>query len=225
MNTAIAISRPRSVLSFAAANRMHALFALILLAFATAGCGKILDPGPPLNQVLLSARMPAKVQGPTLPLQLVVSQPTSANDLSGDRIAALMNGYEVRYLDSAKWANAVPDMVQRLLVDSLEATGGIAGVGTDDSGLDPQVRLSCDIKRFYLRYQEPGKAPVAEISLRLRLIDLRSGKALGNTAIDTAQQSAGESPQELVAAFSIAASKALAQNSDWVLATLAKAPQ
>ncbi len=200
---------------------MRPLYFLLFLCLLLPGCGKILDPGPPITQVLLVARMPPKSQGPVAPLQLVVAQPTAGNDLAGERIAGLMHGYEVRYLDSAKWSAAVPDMVQRLLVDSLESTGGLAGVGTDDWGLDPQIRLNCDIKRFYLRYGEPGIAPTAEVSLRLRLTDLRSGKALGNTSIETTQQSAGESPQELVAAFSIAVSKALSRNSEWTLATLA----
>ncbi len=198
--------------------------ALALLALLLPGCGKILDPGAPITQVLLAARMPAPAQGKALPYQLVVSQPVAGSDIAGDRIAGLMHGYEVRYLDSAKWSARVPDMLQRLLVDSLEAANVLAGVGTDESGLDPQIRLSTDITRFYLLYGQPGKPPVAEVSFRARLTDLRSGTALGNTFVEAAQPSAGETPQELIAAFSMAVSRALAKNSEWVAATLSAIP-
>ncbi len=215
----------QSIFMPAAPRKGQALFALLravpisLLCLMLSACA-VLDPGAPLNQVLLAPRMPKATQAPPLPLQLVVAYPTAGNDIATDRIAGLLHGYEIRYLDSAKWAAFVPDFMQRLLVDSLEASKAFSGVGNSESGLSGQVMLSMDIRRFYLRYDGADKPPMADISLHMRLVDLRTGTALGNTTIDAAVISTGESTRELVEAVNQALSEALAKNSAWVLSML-----
>jgi ABC-type uncharacterized transport system auxiliary subunit len=111
-------------------------------------------------------------------------------------------------------------MLRRLLVDSLEASRGLAGVGDEGSGLSVQALLFTDIKRFHLHY-EPGKAPYAYVALSLRLTELRTGAALGGVLLEATRQSADDSPRALVAAFGAAVSEALEKSNAWVLQTLA----
>ena len=192
--------------------RYAALVCLCLLW--SGGCSGVLDPGPALRHLLLSPELPARTHSDPAPFQLAVAMPDAGNDINTDRIAALFAGYEVRYLGTAKWAEPVPRMLQRLLVESLEVSGVAAGVSADDSGFVPQIRLACDVKRFYLRYPDNGGAEV-EVAALMRLLDLRSGKVLGHKLLQTRGKAADHSRQEMVRAFDSAVGVLLSQNSLW----------
>jgi len=187
-----------------------------------AGCSGVLDPGPALRQLLLAPELPARTQDAPAPFQIAVALPDAGNDINTDRIAALFAGYEVRYLGGARWAGAVPRMLQRLLVDSLEASGIAAGVSADDGILAPHLRLTCDVKRFYLRYADAAPAEV-EVAAVMRLFDLRSGTALGFKRLEARSRAAGAGEQEMVRAFDAAVGAVLAQNSQWVGEVLRRA--
>ncbi len=193
------------------------LAGLFLLCFALTGCAKILDPGPPISRVLLSPELPkSSAASGVLPQQVLVARPTVADDLNTDRIAALFNGLEIKYLSKARWTASVPAMVQRLMIESLESTNRLAGVGDEGSGLSSQLRLSTDIKRFYLRYDNASQ-PVAEVMVTLRLVDMKTGASLGFTSLQARENAKSEDIKDLTFAFDAAASRVLAQSSAWVL--------
>lgn len=203
-------------------NRLFSRTSLLCLAvFALSGCA-LLDPGPPMSQVILPVRIDVAAKSDRMPFQVLVSQPVAAAATGSDRIMALMNGYEVRALNSAKWVAPVPGMVQRLLIDSLEATRRLQAVGWEESAPDANIRLTTDVRRFYLRYEKPGANPVAEIALILSLVDMDSAKILSRRQIAVEQPCAGSSIQEFVAAFSMGMTKVLRQADEWVIATLEK---
>lgn len=192
------------------------LLGVLLFIPALAGCGKFLDPGPPLPQVLLNPELPGPTASAAMPLQVLVARPEAGSDINTDRIAALFDGLKVKYLSNARWASPVPGMVQRLMVDSLEASKCFSGVGDEASGLTSQLRLSMDIKRFYLRY-DAGAKPVVDIAVTLRLVNLQTGNSLGFTRVETAQAAQSEDLRDLVDAFNVATGRVLKQSSAWVL--------
>ena len=184
------------------------------------GCASLFDPGPPAANVIMPVQLPEPAQAERLPIQLLVSRPATEAAMSTDRIMALMNGYEVRALDEAKWASPVPLIVQRQLVDALESSRRLAAVGWEESSLDTKYRLSTDIRRFFLRYDSPGSNPTVDIALVFALIDTESGKILARRLVRVEEQCEGNTVRDFVTTFSLAMSKALAQTCVWTVEQL-----
>lgn len=184
-----------------------------------AGCA-VLDPGPPMTNVILPVRYPELAPGERMPIQLLVARPAADSSTSSDRILALMNGYEVRALDSAKWVGTIPSIVQRKLVDALEASRRFAAVGWEETNFDEKYRLSTDIRQFYLRYDEAGKAPVVDMAFVYSLVKTDTGKIIARKLVQVEVPCTGNSLEAFVTAFGRAMTETLAVSVDWVVAQL-----
>ena len=196
--------------------RLIILGVLLLLP----GCAGLFDPGPPMASVILPVKMPEPSTRGRMPLQLLVARPAADESNRTDRIMALMNGFEVRALDTAKWVSPVPQMVQRQLVDSLESTRRFAAVGWEESNLDARFRLGTDIRRFYLRYDANNAAPVADIVMVFTLVNPETGKVAARKLVRVEEQCAGNSVKEFVDAFGRGMTGVLATASQWTAESL-----
>ncbi|CAK7030460.1 MAG: hypothetical protein DELT_02764 [Desulfovibrio sp.] len=183
------------------------------LALPLAGCA-LLDPGPPMAQVILPVQMPVAAQANRMPVQILVAHPVTDAATGTDRILALMHGFEIKALDSAKWASPIPWIVQRLLIDSLESSLRFGAVGWEESSMDASIRLSTDLRRFFLRY-DGGEYPVADVALILTLTDMTTSKVFARTIITGEQRCAGNNVKEFVAAFSSVMAKVLSESNEW----------
>ncbi len=184
-----------------------------------AGCA-LLDPGPTMTSVILPVTMPEPSLAGRLPVSLRVSRPVADGATGTDRIMALMNGYEVRALDSAKWADSIPAITQRQLVDALESTRRLAGVSWEENVADQKYRLSTDIRRFFLRYDPGNAVPVVDTGMMFSLIRLDTGVVIARHFIRIEAPCRENTLDAFVAAFSEAMTKTLAQASAWVVETL-----
>ena len=201
---------------------MTRMLRLVLVCFAflfAAGCA-VLDPGPPMTGVILPVEYPEASGAERLPLQLLVARPAADSGTGTDRIMALMNGYEVRALDSAKWVNPVPAIVQRQLIDALESSRRLAAVGWEESNIDEKYRLSTDIRRFYLRYDTADTPPVADTAIVFSLVRTDTGKIVARRIVRVEEQCGDNSLSAFVAAFGRAMTKTLAVTTEWVIAEL-----
>lgn len=192
-----------------------------VLVAGLSGCA-ILDPGPPPAQVILPVQHQVAEQADRMDVRVLVALPVADRATGTDRILALFNGYEVRALDQARWASPVPWIVQRLLIDALEASRRLDTVGWEESLLNPDIRVQTDIRRFFLRYEEPGKPPAADLMLSLSLVDMRTGNTIGRKVIAVEQQCLGNSLSEFVAAYSLGMAKVLGRSREWILAEVEK---
>lgn len=190
-----------------------------VLFLLSAGCA-MLDPGPPMTNVILPVRYPEFAPGERMPIQLLVARPAADSSTSSDRILALMNGFEVRALDSAKWVGTVPSIVQRKLIDALESSRRFAAVGWEESNFDEKYRLSTDIRRFYLRYDDAGKAPVADMAFVYSLVKTETGKIVARRLVQAEEPCADNSLEAFVMAFSRAMTETLTISTEWVVAQL-----
>ncbi|MCC8194075.1 MAG: ABC-type transport auxiliary lipoprotein family protein [Deltaproteobacteria bacterium] len=204
-------------------NRKLCIVLASLVFLLPAGCA-LLDPGPPMANVILPLQLPAGSQAERMPVQLLVARPSADGATNSDRIMALMNGYEIRALDSAKWVSPVPAIVQRQLVDALEASRRFAAVNWEESNVDDKYRLSTDIRRFFLRYDVSGSAPVADTAMVFSLVRSDTGKIVARRFVRVEEACQGNSLDAFVAAFSRAMTKTLAQTTEWVVQTLEAQP-
>jgi cholesterol transport system auxiliary component len=195
-----------------------ALFPLLLVpAFCLAGCGSLLNSGPAPTRLLLKPALPARTIDSPVNRQLAVARPTTGNAPAGDAIVVILHNREIRTLADARWTADVPFLIQRSLIDALEATGGLRGVGDDTTGLAADVRLLTDIREFGLRWAEDDSSPVGVFDAVFHLLDLRSGRISDSLHVETTAPASGKSNADLARACETALSKGLAQCSSWVL--------
>jgi cholesterol transport system auxiliary component len=202
--------------------RFLCLACCLALGSSLAGCA-VLDPGPPAARILLDPELPAPGTAAPLPLQIAVVEPSADDILATDRIAAVFNGFEVRYVAGARWAAPVPRLLQRFLIDALEHTGRFAGVGDGGGGMRSDIRLLCDIRRFGLRYRG-GEPPVAEVSLLLRLMEVKTGRILATLPLSGQERITTDDLGHQVLAFTAIMGELLARSGAWAVETLEGAP-
>jgi cholesterol transport system auxiliary component len=194
------------------------LLLLLVPAFCLAGCGSLLNSGPAPARLLLKPTLPPRTAARPVNKQLVVAAPTSGNIPSGDGISVVFRNREIRMLAAVRWTAEAPLLIQRGLVDALDATGGLRGVGDDTEGLQADVRLLTDIREFGLRWGEDDTPPVGVFAAVFRLLDLRNGRISGSLHVEATAQASGKNNTDLAAACETALSKGLAQCAAWVLA-------
>lgn len=193
------------------------LTAIVLAGLS--GCA-LLDPGPPPAQVIMPIQQKVARESNRMPASILVDHPIADGAAGSDRILALLNGYEVRALDRAKWVSPVPWMVQRLIIDALEASRRLESVGWEESVSDATIKLQTDIRRFFLRYDAVDKPPVADLTIIFSLVDMQTSRTFGRTVVSVEQQCQGNSVAEFVAAYTLGMTKVLNQSSEWVLRSI-----
>lgn len=190
---------------------------MLLMPLGLASCLPKLDPGPAPDRLLLKPAMPGEMPGRPSAKQLIVSTPTVASDIDNDRIALVYNGREVRYLSGARWSGTLVTLMQRLIIEAVESTKSLAGVGDEVSGIAADARLVSDIKQFSLEYAAEGAAPVARFSATFRLMDLSRAKVMGTREIDVSVPAPGRENAMMARALESALEKGLAELSAWVV--------
>ena len=140
-----------------------------------AGCGAL--PTPPASAPVSTYRL-----APTIPpgsderaseAVLAVSRPTASPAFATPRLAYQQRDFEVRYYASNEWVAAPADMLERVLVDALAASGRfVSVVGDADTRLAGR-RLDVDIRE--MTHDLRGATANARIALRAQLIDAERG--------------------------------------------------
>jgi ABC-type uncharacterized transport system auxiliary subunit len=150
-------------------------------------------------------------------MQLVVARPTAGNEISSDAIAVSFPNREIRYLSATFWTADVPFLVQRFMLEALDASGGLRGVGDDTMGLAADLRLLIDIREFGLRCLEDGTPSQGVFAAHVRLLDLRNGKILGSLNVEEKTAAGDGDNSALALACEGALSQGLARCVAWVL--------
>jgi cholesterol transport system auxiliary component len=100
---------------------------------------------------------------------LVVELPTSAGELSTDRVLIKITPRQAEYLPDARWSEPTPAMVQSLLVQSLLNRGGLELVTRVGAGLTPDYTLMAEVQAIQAELTGPDQAQV-RISMQMTLI-------------------------------------------------------
>jgi len=204
--------------------RSVCIFSASLVFLLSAGCS-VLNPGPAATNVLLPVNIAVAPQSNRLPVQLLVTRPVTNGATETDRIMALMNGYEIRALDSARWVSPIPVLVQRYLVDALDASRRFAEVNWEGSNTEDNYRVSTDIRRFFLRYDAPGIPPVVDVSIVFSLIRSDSGKVVARTHMQMEEPCRENTLEAFVNAFGRIMTETLSQTVDWVVKNMEAQPE
>lgn len=84
-------------------------------------------------------------------VQVLVAAPRALKALDSSYIAVVDKGPVYSYFPDSAWADTLPNVVQLKLVETLQNTGRLRGVGVPGDGLLIDYQLQTEIRAFELR--------------------------------------------------------------------------
>lgn len=204
--------------------------ALSLIAFsALAGCVEL--PGQkdePPRLYVLTPKSTYEDLGAQVAWQLLVDTPVAPASLNTSRIALQDSPIDLRYFIRAHWSDVAPKMVQTLLVESFENSGGIVGVGRDAIGLRSDFILKTDMREFQAEYaeslgeqngvmSESAAAPTVRVRLNAKLVRMPDRVIVSTQTFERSIPATRNTMESIVGAFDEALGKVLKQVVLWTL--------
>lgn len=196
---------------------------LALLAAAAAlaaGCFGGLRGEPAPQPLIYRVDVPRLAPGAKTATDLRIVVAATAPGLDGAGIAGRWPGQRLDYLAGARWADALPVLVEAALVESFQDSGRMRSVQGDLGRFRATHTLVIEVRRFEADYTAGG-LPVARVSLSATIgrdADRRAIEAF----IATASEPAAENRQSsVVAALNAAFARAAVEVSEHAFAAIA----
>lgn len=191
-----------------------ALILLVLLA----SCGVIGKAAAPLDAYTLRP-LPMSAGAPS-GRHLVVELPTASGALATDRILIKPNPLQAQYLPKGRWVDPAPQLMQTLLVGSLQNANAFRLVGRDGAGLVPDYVLLVEMTAFQAEVQPPGPSgPLVRVALTLTLLREADRTLLATRRFEQTSFAANAQTQNVVVAFDVATQLVLAEAVAWTRST------
>lgn len=190
--------------------------ALLGAAVAMAGCAALLPAEPEPASWLLD-RMPAAVPRASqrLPMALLVYPPQAREMMDTREMAYSLRPHHLAYYSRNRWAERPPEMLQPLLVRTIEATGRFSAVSTPPPAPAGAYALHTEVLELLQDYtQEP---PALLLALRLHLSDEKTNRTLALREIRQREPMQHQSPYGGVVAANAALARALGEAAMFVL--------
>ena len=193
-------------------------FGIVMLALLS-GCGPLVQIGgnAPIPQSLLTitaSATPRAYDGPSRQGDTIgVELPGVPATLQTLRLPVTTSASEVTYLVGATWAEQPNRQFQRLLADTLAASG-IPVIDVRQSNLAPARRLTGSLREFGLDVRDPGQ-PQVRIRYDAQLADPRAPQALLLRRFEASEPAADQRPAAVAAALNRAANRVAADVAGW----------
>jgi cholesterol transport system auxiliary component len=189
--------------------------ACVLALLVLPGCAALPGGGPaPLDTYDLSAAVvesPGPRRGRT---QVLVAEPSALKALDSENIVIRPTAASIEYLGGAQWADRLPRIVQARLVESLQSTGRLGGVGRPGEGLAIDYQVVTEVRAFEIRVDGGARA---HVELFVKLLNDRNGVVRASRTFTAASPVAGTANGDYVAALDRAFDEASADIVRWVL--------
>ncbi|MEP3046036.1 MAG: ABC-type transport auxiliary lipoprotein family protein [Roseibium sp.] len=162
----------------------------------------------------LDAANVSELPGRSSRVQVLVAPPRALKALDTTYIAVVDEGPVYSYFPKSAWADTLPNVVQLKLVQTLQNTNRLRGVGMPGDGLLIDYQLQTEIRSFEMRVDGANRGLV-EISARI--VNDRNGRTVANKVFRSESLSAGTSVDQAVAALNRASDKVFAEMTAWTL--------
>lgn len=188
-------------------------FVRIMLPAAAAimlyGCstGSLLDSELPVPTSYVLAPLPpatSATESAASQVDLAISRPDVAPGLNTTRIAVL-RGRELDYYRGVQWGAPAFDIVQSLLVNSLQDQRLFRSVTAEQARVAGAYILDTEVRDFQAEYREGRNTPQVHVTIIARLIRI-TDRVLVDTIVATATRDANDNRMgDVAAAFEAAA--------------------
>lgn len=190
-------------------SRRHAL-GIVGLGLLAAGCAS----STPSAFYSLSAGDVSEFSGRSSRVQVLVAAPRAIKALDTSYIAVVDKGPVYSYFPGAAWADTLPNIVQLKLVETLQNTNRLRGVGVPGDGLLIDYQVQTEIRAFELRVDGSDRALV-EISARI--VNDRNGRTVATRVFSSQARSSSVTVDRAVEAMNVAADRVFADLATWTL--------
>lgn len=184
---------------------------MLLAACAVLSAGE--DP-PTLYTLTPKSTFDASL--PQVSWQLVVEAPTAAAYLNTSRIALAMTPTSADYYAKSAWTDRAPLMVQTLMVESLENSRRIVGVGRDSMAVRPAFVLQSELREFQAEYFR-DKPPIAHVRIVTRLVRQSDRQIIASRGFERCVRASADQIPAVVQAFDEALGGVLKGLVSWTL--------
>ncbi|GAA0773631.1 ABC transporter [Roseibium denhamense] len=147
-------------------------------------------------------------------VQVLVAAPRALKALDTSYIAVVDDGPVYSYFPAVAWADTLPNVVQLKLVETLQNTGRLRGVGLPGDGLLIDYQLQTDIRKFELRV---GGANRAVVEIAARVVNDRNGRTVATRVFRADTPSGSTDVSKAVEAMNTSADKVFAEMAAWTL--------
>lgn len=163
-----------------------------------------------------SPRVPivSSVSGPRKSGQLIVDTSYTTPVLDNLRIAVRPRGNELEVYKGSRWANTPAEMLTTAVIQSLEQSQAFSAVGRSGAGLNPDYRLSLEIRNFEAIYDASGM-PVATVIVVGKLVRAGDEKQVQSREFTAAVPAASADVPAVVDGFAQALSGVGAEIAAW----------
>lgn len=164
-------------------------FAAAFLVMALCGCSSLLQRPVPELYRLTSARAFGSVPK-RIDVRLLVLRPRAAPGLDTERIALTRPPLAFDYFAGSAWLAPLPQVVRRALVLSFEKSGALTAGNDEQTGLDQNFFLECEISHFEADYGPSPGPPLARVSLRVWLVRQEGKTVVASATFESRQPAA-----------------------------------
>lgn len=189
---------------------------LISATLILSGCVSLLpDPAPADVVYRLSASNEGVPQSPTAKV-IRIDRPRAASVFQGQDVVISPDGRRLASAAKAKWAEAIPDMIQNSFVDVLAERSGLVGV-IPSSGARTDTRVHLTIKSFEARFdQGEDAAPIGVVHYAVTLSNASNRNLLSTYDVKKTVRSSDIRVSTIVEAMDKANQQALNEIADWL---------
>ena len=173
----------------------------------------------PVYDLVAATNFPSKpAEAPSW--TLVVPEPSTLMGFNTDKILLQPEAGESVPVDSARWGDNLPILVQAKVVQSFENAGYAKSVSRTRDGLTGDYQLLIDIRRFHI---STAKEATADIDFVAKLPN-KDGKIIAASTFQATAPAKSSEAQAYVDAFDEAFAKLETDLVDWTTTTLASEP-
>jgi len=189
----------------------------LLLCLGLGGCAALqLATREPPRIFALTPKSTFSEDLPEVDARLSVEVPTAAAGLNVARIALRPTRTTLEFYAGAIWIDALPVMVQNLLIESLDNTDRIDVLGREVVGVRADYALLTHIREFQAEYFG-GDTPEVRVRLQVRLVRLPRRISLAATSEEAIVPAEGTSLEDIVVAFDAAFGTAVKRVVEWTI--------
>jgi cholesterol transport system auxiliary component len=196
------------------ANKSRPLFRMAVLAasaFSLSACstGSLFDSDTPQPKGYVLAAVPAAQKSATpIPVDVSVSRPDLGAGLDSDRIAVL-KGRQLDYYRGVRWGARAIELVQNLVVDSLEDQSLFRSVATEQARVAGDYVLDLQVRDFQAVYSEGSDTPSVRVSMVGRIIRVTDRELVGTVTAQAEAQAESDRMSAVAAAFETASHRTI----------------
>lgn len=190
--------------------------ASLLLALALAGCSIVGPSREPTTVYAPDPKVRVDPAWPRLDAQLTVVSAETPRSTDGLRIAVRPTPLELQVYKGASWAQRPSDMVEAVVVRTLQDSGGLRAVARQGSGIGADYRLVLDARRFESSYSAQPE-PSAMIEVNATLLHAADARIVAARAFRYAEPAASTHVEAVAAAFENALAQLGHDVAGWVL--------